>query len=205
MTANIIDSVLNRPETGGEQTDTARFNALVTTEMKPLYRYARWLTGNAAVAEDLVQETLLRAWRAFGQLKESTSAKGWLLTILRRENARRFERKRLVESQLPVEAIPDDVPTYDTSTEAFALRRALEVLPESYREPLLMQVLFGFSQKEIAAQLGITVGGAGARLFRARTKMRELLEETPQELNRADAGSVETSGSRRRSTSTLGA
>ena len=64
---------------------------------------------------------------------------------------------------------------YDTSTEAFALRRALNLLPPEYREPLLMQVIYGYSQEEIARHLGISSAGAGTRLFRARKKMRALL------------------------------
>jgi RNA polymerase sigma-70 factor (ECF subfamily) len=51
------------------------------------------------------------------------------------------------------------------------------VLPEDYREPLLLQVIYGYSQKEIAAQLGLSSAGVGTRLFRARQKMRELLED----------------------------
>lgn len=54
-------------------------------------------------------------------------------------------------------------------------RQALEKLPNEYREPLLLQVIHGYSQKEIAEQLGISIGGAGTRLFRARAKFRELL------------------------------
>ncbi|HEC07686.1 MAG TPA: sigma-70 family RNA polymerase sigma factor, partial [Thiolapillus brandeum] len=61
-------------------------------------------------------------------------------------------------------------------TEAFVLRNAIAELPEDYREPLLLQVIHGYSQKEIAAELGISVAGAGTRLFRARKKLRALVE-----------------------------
>lgn len=152
-----------------------QFNALIATCMDDLYRYAYWLSGSPAVADDLVQETLVRAWRAMGKLKEQKAVKSWLLTILRRENARRFERKRPKESEMPTEELPAARKDYDTSTEAFVLRQALDQLPEGYREPLLMQVIHGYSQKEIAAHLGISVAGAGTRLFRAREKMRGLL------------------------------
>jgi RNA polymerase sigma-70 factor (ECF subfamily) len=156
----------------------ARFDALVATHLDDLYRYSYWLTGNRTIAEDLVQETLLRAWRAIDKLEEPAAAKGWLLTILRRENARRFERQTTPEADVPVEAVADSHRHFDTSTEAFALRRALEQLPEDYREPLLLQVIYGYSQKEIAERLGISSAGVGTRLFRARQKMRELLEGT---------------------------
>jgi RNA polymerase sigma-70 factor (ECF subfamily) len=152
-----------------------QFDQLIGVYMDDLFRYAYWLSGDRAVADDLVQETLMRAWKSMDRLNESKAAKGWLLTILRRENARRFERRRLQQSSFPTEELAATRQEYDTSTEAFVLRRALEQLPADYREPLLLQVIYGYSQKEIANHLGISVAGAGTRLFRAREKMRELL------------------------------
>lgn len=152
-----------------------QFNQLIAVYMDDLYRYAYWLSGSSAVADDLVQETLVRAWKSMDKLNDTKAVKGWLLTIVRRENARRFERKRPQESAMPTEEIAANREDYDTSTEAFVLRNALDRLPEEYREPLLMQVIHGYSQKEIAQHLGISVAGAGTRLFRAREKMRELL------------------------------
>jgi RNA polymerase sigma-70 factor (ECF subfamily) len=152
-----------------------QFNQLIAVYMDDLYRYGYWLSGSHAVADDLVQETLVRAWRSMDKLNDAKAVKGWLLTILRRENARRFERKRPQESSIPTEELAANREDYDTSTEAFVLRQALDRLPADYREPLLMQVIYGYSQKEIAAHLGISVAGAGTRLFRAREKMRELL------------------------------
>ncbi len=154
----------------------ARFQSLLGRYRDDLYRYALWLTHDQAVAEDLVQETLLRAWKALDKLHDPEAAKSWLITILRRENARRFERIQPRYSDIPLEALGDSHNYYDTSTEAFVLRNALERLPVEYREPLLLQVLHGYSQKEIALRLGISVAGAGTRLFRARRKLRALVE-----------------------------
>ena len=64
---------------------------------------------------------------------------------------------------------------YDTSTEAFVLRRAIDNLPEEYRVPLVKQVVEGYSQKEIAGQIGISSAGVGTRLFRAKQKLRDIL------------------------------
>ena len=153
----------------------ARFQALIGIYMKDLFRYAYWLTGEKAVAEDLVQETMLRAWKSMERLQKPEAAKGWLITILRRENARRFERFQPQFSSIPTEAIGDKHRDYDTSTEAFVLRQAIENLPENYREPLILQVIHGCTQKEIAKRLGITEAGAGTRLFRARNKLKEVL------------------------------
>jgi len=165
------------PEARGYDGEDAAFARLVRDYSKDLFRYAFWLAGDKHTAEDLVQETFLRAWRSRSQLKDGAAVKGWLLTILRRENARRFERIRPRESDVPVEQIGATRRDYDTSTEAFVLRCAIEALPEEYREPLLMQVLFGYSQQEIAEQLGLSSAGVGTRLFRARQKLRSTMGE----------------------------
>ena len=152
-----------------------RFNELISDHMGDLYKYAYWMSGNRSVAEDVTQETLVRAWNSIDRLKNPNAAKGWLLTIARRENARYFEGKRLQTGELSEEALADQRIDYDTSTEAFVLRRALQRLPQDYREPLLLQVVYGYSSKEIAAQLDLSEAAVNTRLFRARSKMRELL------------------------------
>lgn len=151
------------------------FNELFTRYETDLRRYAYWLAGDRHIAEDLVQEALLRAWKSLDKLQNIKAAKGWLLTILRRENARRFERYQPQESNIPLEELGSQEKSYDTSTEAFTLRRAIDDLPAEYREPLVKQVIEGYSQKEIALQLGITSAGVGTRLFRARLKLRDAL------------------------------
>lgn len=152
------------------------FNEMVSAYGKDLQRYALRLAGDRHTAEDLVQDTLLRAWKSLDRLQNPKAIKGWLLTILRRENARRFERYQPPRSSIPLEGLGAKHKEYDTSTEAFVLRRALDRLPEEYREPLLLQVVHGYSQKEIAKRLGLTSAGVGTRLFRARSKLREALE-----------------------------
>jgi len=152
-----------------------QFNSLITQYEADLKRYAYWLAGDKHIAEDLVQEALLRAWKSLHSLQNPKAAKGWLLTILRRENARRFERHRPKESDIPLDELSARERSYDTATEAFVLRRAIDDLPMEYRDPLIKQVIEGYSQKEIALQLGITPAGVGTRLFRARQKLREVL------------------------------
>ena len=88
-------------------TKQVRYEALVRALHGDLYRYAYWLTHEKQVAEDLVQETFLRAWRALDSLKDEKAAKSWLITILRRENARRFERKRFDMSEYEEASIMD--------------------------------------------------------------------------------------------------
>lgn len=152
-----------------------KFNSLLSQYETDLKRYAYWLAGDRHIAEDLVQEALLRAWKSLETLQNPKAVKGWLLTILRRENARRFERYRPKEADISLDDLSAKERSYDTSTEAFVLRRAIDDLPKEYRDPLIKQVIEGYSQKEIARQLGITPAGVGTRLFRARRKLREAL------------------------------
>lgn len=152
------------------------FSSLVSQYANDVYRYAYWIAGNQQVAEDLAQETLMRAWKSIDKLNDTKAIKSWLFTIVRRENARRFERKQAEFSDMPVTELAQKHQDYDTSTEAFVVRQAIKQLPLEYREPLLLQVVHGYSQKEIARHLGISTAGAGTRLFRARQKMRELLD-----------------------------
>ncbi|MFT7687886.1 MAG: RNA polymerase sigma-70 factor (ECF subfamily) [Candidatus Azotimanducaceae bacterium] len=140
-----------------------------------LYRYAYWLCGEKATSEDLVQETFLRAWRFLGSLKNEKSAKSWLTTILRRENARRFERKQFDYSDVELDTLPSDREDFDTRPEILALRNALRLLPVKYREPLVLQVLEGFNLEEIANIFDIPRNTVATRLHRARQKLRKHL------------------------------
>ena len=151
----------------------AQFDALVRATSGDLFRFAYWLSRNEALAQDLVQETYLRAWRAMDELRDTAAAKAWLMTILRREHARLFERKAL-----PVEDIDDvviddrDSRTPEESGDDALLRAAMLKLEPKYREPLLLQVLGGFSCDEIARELGITAAAVMTQLFRARQKLK---------------------------------
>ncbi len=149
--------------------------------MRPdLLRFAHWLARDRSLAEDIVQESLLRAWRSRDTLKERGAARAWLLTIVRREHARLYERKRLELVSLD-EAVDsqaaDKAPERDA--DLFALRHAIMRLPIEYREPLLLQILGGFSTEEIARELALSSTAVLTRLFRARNKLRALCGMTP--------------------------
>ena len=161
----------SKPETMG------RFEALVLTHNTALYRYALWLCGNDALAKDLVQETFLRAWKAFDRLQDDGAAKSWLITILRREYARTFERKVPpftdldgLELEEPTELTPE------ARAERDLLRRSIGALKPRYREPLLLQVVMGLSCDEIAVQLGIGKNAVMTQLHRARAQLKEKLQ-----------------------------
>lgn len=162
----------------GMDSARARFDKLVGDYSKDVFRYAFWLCRDRSMAEELAQETFMRAWKAIDSLQDDSAAKSWLFTIVRRENARQYERKRLdLVDDVDFDRVGATREEYDTSTEAFVLRRALAELPEEYREPLVLQVIGGYSTEEIADQLGIKAGAVMTRLFRARKKLREMLGE----------------------------
>src|SRR5262245_23776747 len=147
-----------------------------------LVRFAFWLARDRAVAEDVVQETLIRAWKSRGELKDPAAARPWLLTIVRREHARLYERKRLPTVDVDeVEALGD--PSLATEGDATLddLRRALMQLPDEYRQPLVLQVLGGFSTAEIGTQLGLTRQAVLTRLFRAGNRLRTIYGFEPAE------------------------
>ena len=138
-----------------------------------LLRFAHWLARDRAIAEDIVQESLLRAWRARDALADAGAARAWLLTIVRREHARLYERKRLelVPLDEVVEAAPA-APLTEPDGDLFTLRHAIMRLPLEYREPLVLQVLGGFTTEEIARELALSSTAVLTRLFRARNKLR---------------------------------
>jgi RNA polymerase sigma-70 factor (ECF subfamily) len=162
---------------GGNQR-RARFQALCQSLRPDLLRFAFWLARDRALAEDVVQETMIRAWKAQDSLLDEGAAKPWFLTIIRREYARSFERKRfvtvdveeLIAKEEPMLAAADD-------QELVELRGAIFRLPGEYREPLVMQVLMGYSTAEIAAELGLSNAAVLTRLFRARKQLRVMCGE----------------------------
>lgn len=153
-----------------------RFEKLCGPLRADLYRFAFWLARDPALAEDVVQETLLRAWRSLDALTDDAAARAWLLTIARREHARCYERRRLqtvdvdelTASEDPALAESDDQETRE-------VRAAIFRLPEEYREPLVLQVLLGYTTDEIGAHLGLTNGAVHTRLCRARQKLRAIV------------------------------
>jgi RNA polymerase sigma-70 factor (ECF subfamily) len=163
--------------TGGNQR-RVRFQALCQALRPDLLRFAFWLSRDRALAEDVVQESLLRAWKAQDSLLDEGAAKPWLLTIIRREYARSFERKRFVTLDVD-ELIAREEPMLAAADEndLRELRAAMFRLPEEYREPLALQVLMGYSTAEIAAELGLSNAAVLTRLFRARKQLRVLCGE----------------------------
>jgi len=155
-----------------------RFEKLARQYSTDLYRYAMWICGNDALAKDLVQETFLRAWKALDSLNSEKAAKSWLITILRREYARTFERKVPKFTDIDSVVVPEDSELEpDERVERLLLRKGMASLPPRYREPLLLQVVMGYSCAEIASQLGISKSAVMTQLFRARELLKQKIHE----------------------------
>ncbi|MEJ6473284.1 sigma-70 family RNA polymerase sigma factor [Pseudoalteromonas piscicida] len=156
-----------------------QYESLVRTYHKELYKFAYWLSGDPTVAEDLVQETFLRAWRALDSLQDEHAAKPWLLTILRRENARRFERKQFDYAEVEQDTLVDDSSSaLDDEMEQTVVQRQIANLSPEYREPLLLQVVMGCSGEEIADILELNKNTVMTRLYRARNQLKDALTTT---------------------------
>ncbi len=150
-----------------------RFENLVLALSSDLYRYAFFLCKNQDLAEDLVQETFMRAWRFLGSLRDESKAKSWLFTTLRREFARQFERYQPRFDEVDPDMLPGD---RGAPMEVLVIRRAMLGLPLKYREPIVLQVIGGYSGEEIANMLGVPRATVNTRLFRARQRLRKTFE-----------------------------
>ncbi|MCU4677689.1 sigma-70 family RNA polymerase sigma factor [Catenovulum sp. 2E275] len=161
-----------------------KYEALVQAYHKDIYRYAYWLTHDQHIAEDIVQETFLRAWRSLDSLQDDKAAKSWLITILRRENARRFERKQFDISDVETDIIADNLSsTNEENTEQYWLQKQITRLPDEYKEPLLLQIIGGFNGEEIAELLKLNKNTVMTRLFRARNMLKEAIENQSARLS----------------------
>lgn len=147
-----------------------------------LRAYARFLVRNAAEADDLVQEAVLRALSALSQYQPGTSLRAWLFTILRNlvyEHARRRRTERAaieradLSWQPAVSAQPDHATIADLARHLFAL-------PPLLREALVLVGAQGLSYEEAAAVCGVPVGTVKARVFRARRRLEQAMSDVPR-------------------------
>jgi len=143
-----------------------------------LYNFAHWLTGDEAEAEDLVQETYLKALKGFGSFRRGTNFRAWIYRILR--NSFLTSRSGL-QANLTV-PLETDAPGEDSPEKSLmvlqdraAMGAALEQLPVAYREVILLCDVEEMSYREIAETVGIPVGTVMSRLGRGRKALRDAL------------------------------
>jgi RNA polymerase sigma-70 factor (ECF subfamily) len=141
-----------------------------------LRRYARALVSDRAAADDLVQDTLERAWAKLHLYRRGTDLRAWLFTVMHNVHVNRVRATR------PTDPLEDDMPELAqraTQGDALLVRdldRAISALPVAQREVLLLVALEDLSYEETARVLGIPIGTVMSRLARAREKLRDLMQ-----------------------------
>ena len=167
--------------------DSGAFEALVLRYQTRIVNYASAMIHDAGAAEDVAQETFVRAWRGLGRFRGESSFKTWLYRIAtnvaRTQLDRRGRQARITDRSLDDEAEPlqaGDVqsPAPDAETTLVAreaIDRALAELPDELRLALILRDVEGLDYKEIAGATGAPIGTVESRIFRARRHMRTLL------------------------------
>ena len=168
--------------------DRARFARLVLPHLGDAYSLARWITGNRADAEDVVQDACIRAFRAISRLADGR-ARPWVLTIVRNTAYTWLRKNRpsavfMVEDLEAVETAhvnpgDPDAETPETAliakADAASLQAAMAALPPSYRETMVLRDIQGLSYREIAAVTGVPIGTVMSRLARGRNRVIETI------------------------------
>jgi RNA polymerase sigma-70 factor (ECF subfamily) len=158
------------------------FEELALPLLDSLYRYARWLTRDPTEAEDLVQETCLKALKGFDGFVPGSNIRAWMFRIVRntfltsRSGLRAAPPVSLDEEPQLLDEIADDATpesNFLQRADVQALRRAIDELPVEYREVLLLSDVEEMPYKEIALTLSIPIGTVASRLIRARQKLRK--------------------------------
>jgi RNA polymerase sigma factor (sigma-70 family) len=162
------------------------FEEQISPHFKSAYNLAKWLTRSHEDAEDIVQESFLRAFSAFATFR-GENAKPWLLTIVRNTSMTWLKRNRHGAATIgfedtledPVERSPDPEEGLMISCDREQVRLALEQLPLDFREAIILREMEGLSYKEISATIGVPIGTVMSRLSRGRDWLKRILS-TPQ-------------------------
>jgi RNA polymerase sigma-70 factor (ECF subfamily) len=184
-------SILHPPLSSGMSASTTptRFDDEVLPHLDLLYRVALRLSGDPATAEDLVQDAVLKALRAWSSFRPGSNVRAWLVTILRNEFINNWRRARRAPQQVDGDALPELADHHDPDPEGrfFAelvdeeVTAALDALPDEFRDVVVLSDLEGLPYAEVAEALSIPVGTVKSRLFRGRRILQGLLRRYAQE------------------------
>ena len=167
----------------------ARFETLMLPLMNDAYNLARWLMRNQEDAEDMIQESYLKAFRFFASFHQGTNCRAWLLQIVRNTcytalGARKLRQKEvsIAEENDQVED-PSPLPPASLIKKATveAVREAIESLPVDFREAIVLREVEGLSYKEISEVIGVPLGTVMSRLARGRRQLYLILSERKEQ------------------------
>jgi len=160
--------------------DASNFRASLLEAIPSLRAFAVSLTKNSDRADDLVQETLVKAWDKQSSFQPGTNLRAWLFTILRNEfySQMRKRGREVQDSDGAITARLSIHPSQDGSLDLDDFRKALELLPEDQREAIVLIGASGFSYEEAAEICGCAVGTIKSRVSRARSRLQEILHIT---------------------------
>jgi RNA polymerase sigma-70 factor (ECF subfamily) len=176
------------PEVSDEN-PRVEFERLALPHMDSLYRTAVGMTGSRDEAEDLVQETFLKAYRAFNGFERGTNCRAWLFRIMANSNINHFRRRLLKKDRVRYDDVqffvsaPEEAETSGEDMEELGelvdgeVKAALERLPEYFRRPLLLSAVEDLSYKEISKVLNCPIGTVMSRIHRGRQMLRADLAE----------------------------
>lgn len=151
---------------------------LIDAHYAALYRYAYRLSGSAADAEDLTQDTFGKALARWHQLREPDRARFWLFRILRNAYLHRVRDERRHRT-IPLDAVgdvPEDAPDPSPAVDPAELQRALDGLDEAFRTPVVLFYFEEFSYRDIADHMDLPIGTVMSRLARAKAYLRQQLQ-----------------------------
>ncbi len=180
---------IERERPVGDEDRRAEFDKVALAHMDSVYRAALWMTRNQHEAEDLLQETYLRAFRSFHRFEQSTNCRAWLLKILTNLNIDRYTRasaksenvryediKHFVASEEPAGGQSSTATSFDYGEFLDEdVKHAVESVPETFRVPLLLSCVEGMSYKEISRVLGCPMGTVMSRVYRGRQLLKQKL------------------------------
>lgn len=158
--------------------DDATFKAEISKLIPDLRAFARSLSQNATLADDLAQDTLLKAWKARDRFEEGTNMKAWTFTILRNQfysETRRSWRRQPLDPEVAAQTLVANDEAGD-DLELLALRNGLARLPDEQREALILVGAGGLSYEEASVVCGCAIGTVKSRVSRARKALAEILE-----------------------------
>lgn len=167
MNGQVEDSILVRAAQNG---DVDAFEELVRRYQTSIYRVALRMLGSRADAQDAVQETFVRAWRALPRFRHDSAISTWLYRIVTRRALDRIASRRSTGTlnEVEVEAGPDPAQAAEHQERLRAIRRAIAKLPPDQRAALVLREFEGLSYQEVAQVLGASVPAIKTRIHRAR-------------------------------------